>query len=125
MKKSLQKKCKIFFSSILFNLTIMPLTLAFEGNNGEPTLAEEIQRNQYVSEIIGWLLFIAGFTCVGKCIHIGILYLTAGPAERARASKAMLPWLVGAVVSFGFIFIANTLINILGGNYLSAPLSGY
>ncbi|MBQ9314412.1 MAG: hypothetical protein IJ220_05385 [Clostridia bacterium] len=59
------------------------------------------------------LLVIAGLLCLGKLIHIGILYMTSSAVEKSQAKTALMPWLVGTIVAFGASWIGPAIINII------------
>lgn len=58
------------------------------------------------------LLLIGTAVCVGKVIHIGILYLTSSVAEKVNAKQAMVPWIIGTIVCFGAATIGGAIIKI-------------
>lgn len=62
------------------------------------------------------LFWIAGGVCIGKCIHIGILYVVGTASDRSNAKAAVLPWLIGAIICFGFQFIGSMIIKIIDPN---------
>lgn len=69
--------------------------------------------DKVLTEVTEVLLVIAGLVCVGKLIHIGILYMTSSAAEKSNAKAAVLPWLIGTIVCFGAAWIGGTIISIL------------
>lgn len=66
-----------------------------------------------LTEVTEVLLVVAGLACVGKLIHIGILYLTSSAVDKSNAKSAVLPWLIGTIVCFGAAWIGSTIINII------------
>lgn len=77
-----------------------------------------------LTEVVQILLTVAGCVCLGKLIHIGIIFLTAGAAEKSNAKMALVPWLVGTVVCFGASWIGGTIINIIGSG-MDGDVLGY
>lgn len=77
---------------------------------------------EILTEVLQILLGLAGAICVGKLVHIGILYMTSSAAEKSNAKAAVLPWIIGTIVCFGAGWIGPMIINIFriddGGNVL-------
>ena len=65
-----------------------------------------------LTEITQVLLIIAGGACVGKIIHIGILYVMSSAADKSTAKTALLPWIVGTCLCFGAAAIGPSIIGI-------------
>lgn len=59
------------------------------------------------------LLLVGAGVCIGKLIHIGILFVTSSAAEKSNAKMAMLPWVIGTFVCFGASTIGGFIIKIL------------
>lgn len=116
MKRKLNK----FLSNLLTFAMIMAVLLptgVFAGvDNG---VVDEI-----LTEVVQILLTVAGCVCLGKLIHIGIIFLTAGAAEKSNAKMALVPWIVGTVVCFGASWIGGTIINIIGSG-MDGDVLGY
>ena len=68
-----------------------------------------------LTEITRILLLIGGGVCIGKVIHIGILYVTTSAVDKSNAKMAIIPWLVGTLVCFGAATVGSFIINIIGG----------
>lgn len=116
-------RCKLnkLFSNLLTLALIMSALLptgVFAGvdNGGEV--------DKILTEVVNILLVIAGCACLGKLIHIGIIFLTAGAAEKSNAKMALVPWLVGTIVCFGASWIGGTIINIIGKD-MNGDVLGY
>lgn len=106
MKRKLNK----FFSNLLTFSLIMAIWLptgVFAGGTGNSEV------DTILVEVVQILLAVAGCVCLGKLVHIGIIFLTAGAAEKSNAKMALVPWVVGTVVCFGASWIGNTIINII------------
>ena len=58
------------------------------------------------------LLLIGTAVCVGKMIHIGILYVTSTAVDKSNAKQALLPWLIGTFVCFGAATIGGAVIKL-------------
>ena len=69
-----------------------------------------------LTEVTQVLLVVAGGACVGKLIHIGILYVSATAADKSNAKTALLPWLKGTFVCFGAAIIGPAVIGIFKVN---------
>lgn len=69
-----------------------------------------------LTEITQVLLVIAGGACVGKIIHIGILYVMSSAADKSNAKMALVPWLVGTFLCFGAAVIGPAIIGIFQTN---------
>ena len=63
-------------------------------------------------EVTQVLLIVAAGICVGKVIHIGILYVSSVAADKSNAKSAILPWLVGTFLCFGAAVIGPAIIDI-------------
>ena len=59
------------------------------------------------------LLLVGAGVCVGKLLHIGILFITSSAADKSNAKMAMLPWLIGTFVCFGASTIGSFVIKVL------------
>lgn len=67
------------------------------------------------------LLLIGTAVCIGKVIHIGILYVTSTAVEKSQAKQAILPWIIGTVVCFGAATIGGAIIDIFMGENSGLP----
>lgn len=56
------------------------------------------------------LLLIGTAVCIGKVIHIGILYVTSTAVDKSNAKQALLPWIIGTIVCFGAATIGSAII---------------
>lgn len=65
-----------------------------------------------VGEIISILFWIACLVCVGKIIHIGILYVTTGIEGKSKAKGALLPWLIGVFVCVTFATLGTAIMDL-------------
>lgn len=115
-------RCNVnrFLSNLLTVALLLAMLLpsiAFAGVDGGEVDA-------ILVEVVNLLLVVAGCVCLGKLIHIGILFLTAGVAEKSNAKMALIPWVVGTVVCFGASWIGGTIINIIGAN-MNGDVLGY
>ena len=68
------------------------------------------------------LLLIGTAVCIGKVIHIGILYLTSTAMEKSMAKQAVLPWIIGTIVCFGAATIGGAIIELFVNQVPSGPL---
>ena len=65
-----------------------------------------------LTDLTSILLLIGTAVCIGKVIHIGILYLTSTAMDKSTAKQAILPWLLGTIICFGASTIGSAIINI-------------
>lgn len=68
--------------------------------------------NKILTDILKVLLGLGGAVCVGKLIHIGILYMTSSAVDKSNAKAAVFPWIVGTIVCFGADWIGPMIINL-------------
>ena len=66
------------------------------------------------------MLIVAAGICIGKVIHIGILYVTSSAMDKSNAKTAVLPWIIGTFLCFGAAVIGPAIISIfkVTGNVL-------
>lgn len=93
------------------------INLAILLNFGSMVFAAEVELDDGVTktlqEITQILLIIGGGVCVGKIIHIGILYVTSSAVDKSNAKMAFIPWIIGTFVCFGAAWIGKFVINVL------------
>ncbi|MBQ8299089.1 MAG: hypothetical protein IJX99_04355 [Clostridia bacterium] len=97
----------ILFNALFISLCLSKIVLAGE--------EKEIDFSSVVTpltEITQVLLIIAAGVCVGKVIHIGILYVMSSAMDKSNAKMAVLPWIVGTFLCFGAAVIGPAIINI-------------
>ena len=94
------------------------LSTVFPG--GEVTLSTVVTGS--LQEIAEILFIVGAAVCVGKCIQIGIMYVTSSAVEKSNAKMAVLPWVIGTFICFGGATIGNFIINILR---VDNPVLGY
>ncbi len=58
------------------------------------------------------LLLVGTAVCIGKIIHIGILYVTSTAVDKSNAKQALLPWILGTIICFGAATIGGAIIKI-------------
>lgn len=106
MKINANKVFSALLTFVLMLTMFLPNSVLAGVDNGEV--------DKVLKEVVEILLSIAGCVCLGKFIHIGIIFLTAGAAEKSNAKMALVPWLVGTIVCFGASWIGGTIISIIG-----------
>lgn len=105
MKKS---KVNKFISNIMTLCMLLMMFLnTYTFATGDGTV------NRVLTDVTEVLLTVAGLVCVGKLIHIGILYMTSSAVEKSNAKAAAFPWLIGTIVCFGAAWIGGSIIQIL------------
>ena len=94
--------------TILINVFIfcMCLTSIAFADDGMGTVTD------ILTNILTVLLGVGGAVCVGKLIHIGILYMTSSAVDKSNAKAAVFPWIVGTIVCFGAGWIGPAIINL-------------
>lgn len=109
---------RIFNILLIFLMLFSMVTCVFAGTVGTPSEGDNSSANiddvlQPLVRITQILLLIGAGVCVGKLLHIGILFVTSSAADKSNAKMAMLPWLVGTFVCFGASAIGSFVIKIL------------
>ena len=91
---------------------------------GDVTVPDDVRET--LVEITRILLLIGSAVCIGKVIHIGILYLTATAVEKSHAKEALFPWLLGTIICFGAATIGRAVIKIFThGSALPSDVLSY
>lgn len=98
-----------FYTLVLMNFCSTVLAGAPTG--AAITLGPSVEAT--LIEITQIMLIVGAGVCIGKVIHIGILYVTSSAAEKSNAKMAVLPWLIGTFVCFGAATIGKFVINLL------------
>lgn len=104
---------KNFLINFLYNIALFSVcftNVAFAAVTLDDSVIE------ILTEVTQVLLVIAGGACVGKIIHIGILYVSSTAADKSNAKTALLPWLIGTFVCFGAATIGPAVIGIFKVN---------
>ena len=111
---------------IIVNITFYTAVLL---NFSTTVFANSVKLDQSVidtlTEVTRILLLIGGAICIGKVIHIGIMYVTSSAADKSNAKMAIMPWLIGTFVCFGAATIGGFIIDVIGGNYRNKPVLEY
>lgn len=68
--------------------------------------------NNTIGEIVSILFWIACVVCVGKLIHIGILFILTGADGKSKAKGAILPWIVGVAICATFATLGPAIIDL-------------
>ena len=85
----------------------------------EPNKVEdEPELNEKVGNILGVINIIGILSSVGTLMLMGIKYMLGSIEEKASYKKAMLPWLVGAIILFSATTIPNMLYSFIYGTPL-------
>ena len=107
-------KIKKYLTSFLYSVTLLLLcfnNMVFAA--GSVTLGDDVIKT--LTEITQVLLVVAAGVCVGKVIHIGILYASSVAMDKSNAKSAILPWLIGTFICFGAAVIGPAIIGIFSG----------
>jgi type IV secretory pathway VirB2 component (pilin) len=106
--------CSLVLLLICFNNMVFAAGSVNLGNDVLDTL----------KEITQVLLIVAAGVCVGKVIHIGILYLTSTAIEKSNAKQALFPWILGTIICFGAATIGGAIIKIFLDSVGNGPVLG-
>ena len=99
----------------LITLFINTLLILFCTNTVFATITVPSEVKNTLTDLTKILLLIGTAVCIGKIIHIGILYLTSAAMEKSTAKQALLPWIIGTVICFGAATIGGSVIEIVQG----------
>ena len=83
--------------------------------NGPVAIPEDVVIT--LTKVTRILLIIGSAVCIGKIIHIGILFVTSSAVDKSNAKQALFPWLIGAFICFGAATIGSAIINIFMGAF--------
>lgn len=76
-------------------------------------------------KITNILLLIGTAVCIGKIIHIGILYVTSTAVEKSNAKQALFPWILGTIICFGAATIGGAIIKLFLNSGISDNVLDY
>lgn len=103
---------KYNFNKLLSNImTLIMLIMMFMNTYVYATGNDTVDK--VLKEVVSVLLTVAGLVCVGKIIHIGILYMTSSAVDKSNAKSALMPWIIGTIVCFGAAWIGGSIIKLL------------
>lgn len=103
MKKVNNKLITIIFNTLLITLYA---NTVFAG----VVVPDEVKTT--LTNLTNILLLVGTAVCIGKVIHIGILYVTSTAMDKSQAKQAVLPWIIGTIVCFGAATIGGAIIEI-------------
>ena len=135
MKKKLIKIILLSITFILiignfnYNVNADSITQVSPGDSStDPTVrpdywkptegGDEPELNEKVGNILGVINIIGVLSSVGTLMLMGIKYMLGSIEEKASYKKAMLPWLVGAIILFSATTIPNMLYSFIYGTPL-------
>ena len=123
-----RKIFKIIFFVILTILMIFTITnkshaIDFNPNNWAPNSTTSAQGANRVLEIgndiVGVIQLVGSFVSVGVLVVLGIKYMMGSVEEKASYKKAMMPYLIGAIMLFAITNILAIVMNIVQGGGLA------
>ena len=121
MKKS--KLINLYFNTLFLLLFCTSTVFAGgEGTGTGVTVPDDVVTT--LTGITEILLLIGTAVCVGKLIHIGILYLTSTAIEKSNAKQALFPWILGTIICFGAATIGGAIIKIFLDSVGNGPVLG-
>ena len=94
------------FLSCLITLLMCFIPLVYGNAAPDVTPVTDVLR-----PILTTMFGLAGAICVGKIIHIGILYMTSSAVDKSNAKAALIPWVIGTIVCFGASWIGPFFVN--------------
>ena len=103
MKKLSNKKLITFifnvFLIVFYTNTVFGITV--------PSVVENT-----LTKITNILLLIGTAVCIGKIIHIGILFVMSSAVDKSTAKQAIMPWVIGVIVCFGAATVGGAIIEL-------------
>lgn len=123
MKKS--KLINLYFNTLF--LLVFCTSTVFAGGEGTGAGTGVSVPGDVVTTLTGIteiLLLIGTAVCVGKLIHIGILYLTSTAIEKSNAKQALFPWILGTIICFGAATIGGAVIKLFLNSVGNGPVLG-
>ena len=108
---------KIVSILMIAMMLIMTTTPVFAGeatstlNATKPKESEVSELKTLAGKILGFLQWAAGIIAVLIIAILGIKYMMGSLEEKAEYKKSFVPLVVGIIVVFGAITIANLLVN--------------
>ena len=115
MNRLNKKKLITVFFNVLLTLFYTSIVFAGAEGAGATTVVVPTEVQETLTSLTSILLLIGTAVCIGKVIHIGILYVTSTAAEKVNAKQAILPWIIGTFVCFGAATIGSAIIKIISG----------
>ena len=110
----MQKKGTLYtkLCRYLLNATVvLGMTNAtFASDGGGAVIPDDVIKT--LTTITSILLLVASAVCIGKIIHIGIMFVTSSAVEKSKAKEALFPWILGTIVCFGAATIGSAIVNI-------------
>lgn len=115
-----QKMVKIFsiFLVIVMMLSVIAPVFAAEGdilrpNGVTPTVNQNASQSisNFGGQIVGTLQTIGTVIAIVILVVLGIKYMMGSPEEKSEYKKTMIPYLIGAVLIFAAVTIANIVYN--------------
>ena len=107
-----------FYTSTLLLLFYTSTVMA-----GDVVVPEEVYTT--LVDITNILLLIGTAVCIGKIIHIGILYLTSTAVEKSNAKQALFPWILGTIICFGAATIGGAIIDLFMNSGIQSDVLKY
>ena len=119
----MNRRKKIIVISIIFLILILSLlfitnayAIDFEPNDWSPTSTTTVTGGDRVlnigNVIVGVVQTVASIASVGVLIVIGIKYMMGSAEEKAEYKKTALPYVIGAILTFGITNILAIIIDI-------------
>ena len=111
----MKKTIKVLFILMMAMLLVMTTTPVFAANDiGVSANTEGIETGKIktlAGKILGFLQIVGGIAAVVIIAIFGIKYMLGSLEEKAEYKKSFIPLIVGIVVLYGAVVIANLLVN--------------
>ena len=112
----MKKSIKIVSILMIAMMLIMTTTPVFANSITPPTISPAQPTNTdnlvtLAGKILGFLQWIAAAAAVLIIAVLGVKYMMGSLEEKAEYKKSFVPLIVGIIVVFGAVTIANLLIN--------------
>ena len=117
MNQKMVKIFSIFLVIIMMLSVIAPVFAAGEEllkpNGVTPTVNQDASKSisDFGGQIVGTLQTIGTVIAIVILVVLGIKYMIGSPEEKSEYKKTMIPYLIGAVLIFAAVTIANIVYN--------------
>ena len=109
----MKKTVKVLFILMMAMMLVMTTTPVFASDVGvsPDTNVDADKIKTLAGKILGFLQVIGGIAAVVIVAIFGIKYMLGSLEEKAEYKKSFIPLIIGIVVLYGAVTIANLLIN--------------
>ena len=111
----MKKSIKVLFILMMVAMLVMTTTPVFAANDiGVTAKTDGIDAGKIkdlAGKILGFLQLIGGIAAVVIVAIFGVKYMLGSLEEKAEYKKSFIPLIIGIVVLYGAVTIANLLVN--------------